>query len=173
MLILVVGTMSTLLAGHYWRKPATVTISNKSNAYNNHAAEFSACTPANLTGTVSATAINSSYMNLILQNTGDSACTIQGAPELQLVDADGNAVGTPAKQLTTTKTAARITLAAAGTVKAAVHFMAVGSKPGILCKQGASALLVTPPNATSSITIPITAATWCPGFSVSAFSKND
>jgi Protein of unknown function (DUF4232) len=98
-------------------------------------------------------AAGSVYRNVVLTNTGSTACTLRGYPGLSYVDAAGKQVGAPAKR-NPDATMTAVTVAPSGTAVAQVQ-QTNAQNYGDQCKlTNVAGVRVYPPNDTASLIAP-------------------
>jgi hypothetical protein len=117
-----------------------------------------ACTTSQLVPTVGSPngAAGTIYMTLTFANVG-SACTLRGFPGVQAVGRDGSSLGNAAR-ITNGTTVKTITLngARGGNFPVAKATLGIVDTGALNCKTAAAvALKVTPPNQTTSKTVPL------------------
>ncbi len=109
------------------------------------------CKAGQLTGRATATgaAAGNRYVTVVLTNTADSPCTLQGYPGVSLADASGTRIGQPA-QREAGATPGRVTLAAS-TGKASFLVHTTADVNGTGCQPPSTTINVIPPNDTGTV----------------------
>ena len=112
-------------------------------------------------------AAGTSYIDLMLKNKSNTACTIKGYPGVSLVDSHDNQLGQAAIRSSTNQPVL-ITLKSGQSATATMAFPDPGnfSTPGS-CSVSSTKLKVYPPDQTSALEVTL-AEQSCPGFSVTA-----
>jgi hypothetical protein len=138
------------------------------SAYWWHIARLSACTTNHLKislGQPSGTA-GTSYMDVVLTNTGSGSCALGGYPAAFLADSSGALLGLGAAP-NSLHSPSRLTLAHNASVHSVLGFPdAANFEPGT-CSKASNELKVYPPGLAMSLQIPFTQYS-CPGFSTTA-----
>jgi hypothetical protein len=112
-------------------------------------------------------AAGTSYMNVVLTNTGVGSCTLSGYPAVFLTNAAGSVLGAGAAASAGLPTS-KLILARNTSVHALVGFPdATNFQPGV-CSSASHNLEVYPPGLATSLRLPFTQYS-CPGFSITAF----
>jgi len=128
---------------------------------------LSACASSNISAAVTnpeGTA-GTVYYTLTLTNSGSVSCTLEGIPNVSLLDSNAKVLGSATG--TTTVAASQITLAPSKSAYTNLGFPDAGNFPDGQCSAAAAKMSITPPNQTTPIIIANTSQ-YCPGFSVSA-----
>jgi hypothetical protein len=103
---------------------------------------------------------------IVLTNTGQRTCTMNGFPGVSLVDINGNQVGSPATRASN-YTQAKQTLSPGMKVKAVISTENSSNVADGTCKTGATKIRVYPPNDTGYISTATVIDSWCPNFETS------
>ncbi len=173
-LVLVAGAGGALLAHLYWKKTVTKTITKTIHAKAAPVTAIGPCTTGDLSAAlntdVGGGTAGSIYTELSLKNTSSGSCTLQGFPDVQMTTASNTTVGTPADHDAAGGAGTLLTLASGGSAKATLRFVS-NNFPAGTCKENGTLLKVTPPSATTALTVTTSITTWCPGFSVTALTQ--
>lgn len=115
------------------------------------AAGSTRCRAGQLTGsaTDSGAAAGNRYLTVVLTNSADSACTLQGYPGVSLANAGGTQIGQPA-QREANATSGPVTLAAK-TGKASFLVHTTADVNGTGCQPPSTTINVIPPNDTGTV----------------------
>jgi hypothetical protein len=138
------------------------------SAYWWHIARLSTCATDHLKvslGQPQGTA-GTSYMDVIITNTGVGSCTLTGYPAVFLANSSGAVLGSGAAANPGT-IPAKLTLAHNASVHAVVGFPQAANFQSGVCSSASNNLKVYPPGLATSLQIPFTQYS-CPGFSVTA-----
>ncbi len=141
------------------------------SAYWWHIARLSGCTTDHLKitlGQPQGTA-GTSYMDVVLTNTGVGSCTLGGYSAVFLTNSSGDTLGSGAAS-NSVYTPTRLTIAHNASVHAVVGFPSVANFQSGVCSSASNNLKIYPPGLTISLEIPFTQYS-CPGFSVSALQS--
>ncbi len=144
------------------------------SAYWWHIADVDACTTKHLEvslGQPRGTA-GTSYMDVILTNTGVGRCTLSGYPSVFLTGSSGGALGQGAAT-NPAYTPVKLTLGHDGKAHAVVAFpdpANFSSGASGVCSAASQYLKIYPPGLTISLSLPFTQYS-CPGFSVGALQS--
>lgn len=141
------------------------------SAYWWHITDLATCTTSHLKISLGQTqgTTGTSYMNVVLTNTGTGRCTLSGYPAVFLSNSSGMPLGLGAGT-NSVYTPMKLTIAHGASVHALVGFPNAANFQSGACSQASNDLKLYPPGLATSLRIPFTQY-GCPGFSVSALES--